>query len=129
MVLMKKMIVVIALLLGIVLISGCAGQQVTTTQPEQAQTGEVKEFTITAFSFGYSPSAINVNEGDTVRITITSQDTAHTFTISELGVNEQLPAGQTRTIEFVASKKGTFAFYCAVPGHRAGGMEGHIIVS
>ncbi len=36
--------------------------------------------------------------------------------------------GSRDSLTFVASSEGTFAYYCSVPGHRAGGMEGEIIV-
>jgi plastocyanin len=36
--------------------------------------------------------------------------------------------GGTSTVT-VSLKKGTYTFYCPVPGHRAGGMKGKLIVS
>lgn len=36
--------------------------------------------------------------------------------------------GGTSTVS-VTLKKGTYTFYCPVPGHRAGGMKGKLIVS
>jgi plastocyanin len=36
--------------------------------------------------------------------------------------------GGTSTVT-VTLKKGTYTFYCPVPGHRAGGMKGKLIVS
>lgn len=89
----------------------------------------IKAFNIIARNWSFSPSSITVNEGDTVRITITSVDKTHGFAISEFGVNESIEAGQTKTIEFVASKKGTFKFFCSVPcgdGHVT--MTGILIV-
>ena len=36
--------------------------------------------------------------------------------------------GSSTTLEFVPAQDGTFAYYCAVPGHRQAGMEGKFIV-
>ncbi len=51
----------------------------------------------------------------------------HTFTVDELGVDLKVPVGGERTISFNASP-GTYAYYCAVPGHREAGMEGTLTV-
>ena len=40
-----------------------------------------------------------------------------------------LTNGQGGTSEFIPSKEGTYYYICTIPGHRAQGMEGQIIVS
>ncbi|MBI2288107.1 MAG: cupredoxin domain-containing protein [Chloroflexi bacterium] len=72
---------------------------------------------------------MTVAKGKTVKFTITSRDTSHTFTIAELGINIAVDAGQTVTRELKVEKAGTFAFYCAVPGHRSAGMAGTLTVT
>ena len=62
-----------------------------------------------------------------MRIDITSVG-QHTFTIDELGVNVITPHGQITEVEFTPGKKGTFQFYCAVPGHKKAGQVGTITV-
>lgn len=89
----------------------------------------VKEFTITAKDYKFTPDSITVNEGDVVRITATNFDIDHGIAIDELGVWQPVDAGVTRTFEFVASKKGTFKFYCNVAcggGHAT--MKGNLTV-
>ncbi|HKZ49878.1 MAG TPA: cupredoxin domain-containing protein [Candidatus Nanoarchaeia archaeon] len=129
----NKFLVLIALFALAVVLSGCInyGQQQTpspTPTPTPTPTGEVKEFTIDEKAFAITPATITVNEGDTVKLTVISEDIQHTFTIDELGVNEPISAGAAKTFEFVASQKGTFKYYCAVDAHRAQGMEGTITV-
>lgn len=93
-------------------------------------TGETKEFSVEAFQFGYEPSVIEVNQGDIVKITATSRDVSHGFAISEFGVSETLTPGQNVDIEFIASEKGIFSFYCNVPcGSGHGSMSGQLIVN
>lgn len=118
----------ISLLVGLIFVSGCAGQQ--TTQPTTTvSAGEVKEFGIVAKQFSFEPNTITVNKGDKVKLKITSTDVTHGFAINEFGVNEQLQPGKTVNVEFVADKSGTFTFYCSVicgAGHS--GMRGQLIV-
>lgn len=91
--------------------------------------GSVKEFTMTAKKFEFSPAKLVVSEGDRIKLTIQNLDVPHGFAIDELGVKKDLAAGETTVVEFTASKKGTFRFYCSLycgQGHRE--MEGEIIV-
>ncbi len=118
------------LLVGIIFVSGCIGQQPATAPSEQVQpTGEIKEFEITARQFSFEPNVITVNKGDIVKLKITSADVTHGFAINEFNVNEQLEPGKTVNVEFVADKTGTFSFYCSIvcgAGHS--GMRGQLVV-
>lgn len=63
------------------------------------------------------PDAIEVNEGDTVRIHLTNidldQDATHGFAINDYDLNFEVQPGETSTLEFVADKPGTFPIYCS----------------
>ncbi len=74
----------------------------------------VREFAITARQWEFTPSVIEVNQGDTVRITLTNIDVSHGISIPALNVDFKVAAGATDTVEFVASKAGEFPFYCNV---------------
>jgi nitrite reductase (NO-forming) len=50
----------------------------------------------------------------------------HKVTIDSLGLKVTALANQTKT--FTISKPGTYTFYCSIPGHRAAGMLGRIVV-
>lgn len=54
--------------------------------------------------------------------------TRHTFTIDALDLDVELPASTSRCFEFEAPA-GTYAVYCAVPGHREGGMVATLTVA
>lgn len=98
-------------------------------QAEQTRTAQVKEFKITAKQFQFEPSTIEVNKGDKVRLTITSVDVSHGFSVPEYGINQRLDPGKPVTVEFTADKEGTFTTFCSVfcgSGHS--GMKGKLIV-
>lgn len=92
--------------------------------------GGIKQGIIEASNFKFVPDAIQVNEGDTVVITVKSVQGIHDFTIDELNVKSKtLQEGQSEEITFVASKKGAFRFYDSTGQHRVMGMEGTIVVN
>lgn len=97
---------------------------------EEKKEGAVKTFEIDASSFKFAPNTMTVNEGDTVKITFKNSQGFHDFALDEFNVKSKtIPAGQTEEIQFVASKKGTFEYYCSVGNHRAMGMVGKLTVN
>jgi plastocyanin len=102
--------------------------EVTKDSPS-APAGVRREFIITAKQWSFSPSVIKVKKGDTVVLKLSSADVAHSLTIQEFGINVAIKPGETKIIEFVADKTGTFEFICKIPcgvGHM--GMKGTLIV-
>jgi cytochrome c oxidase subunit 2 len=99
------------------------------TEPEQPKEPELKVFNITAKQWEFSPAVITVNQGDHVKIHVTSSDVQHGIAILTFGVSANLQPGQTATLDFIADKKGTFSMICTVfcgSGH--GSMKGSLIV-
>jgi|GEM_PF-1900376 len=91
--------------------------------------GAVKEFTIEAVMWDFSPKTITVNKGDTVRITLVNKDVSHGIGIREFNFSLKADAGQTATGEFVADKEGSYKFFCNIfcgEGHRE--MAGTLVV-
>ena len=138
---MKKIILLLVLLaLSIFLIDACTqqnsanfvGQGTPVAQNEvsaAAQSGQVKEFKMTANQFAFEPSTIEVDKGDKVRLVVTSIDVPHGIAIPEYKINQRLEVGKPVTIEFTADKQGSFTAYCSVAcgsGHRD--MKGKIVV-
>ncbi len=73
---------------------------------------------------------MSVKKGDTVKITFVNSSGLHDLKIDEFNVaTKQLAAGKEETVTFVASKTGTFEYYCSVGNHRAMGMKGTLTVS
>jgi cytochrome c oxidase subunit II len=103
----------------------------TTPVVEQTATkpGAVKEFTVEGGMYYFNPKEIRVKVGDTVKITLTNKEGMHDFVLDEFNAKtKRIKAGETDTVTFVASKKGTFEYYCSVGTHRAMGMKGNLIV-
>lgn len=101
----------------------------STSADQKMAEGDVKAFTLEAGAFYYKPNVLNVKVGDKVKITINSKDMMHDFNIEEFKAKSVIAiSGESASVEFVASKKGTFEFYCSVGQHRANGQVGSLIV-
>lgn len=107
------------------------GSQVSTSSDTTASsTSSVKEFTITGSPYKFVPNAINVNKGDTVKITFVNAEGTHDLVIDEFNVRTGfVKAGQSETVTFVADKAGSFQYYCSVGTHRQLGMWGTLTVN
>ena len=114
----------------VVFLAGCAQSPGSTGAATVEWNGEVKEFNVRAFQFGFDPETIEVNLGDKVRITAYSDDVPHGLAIPQFGVYMSLMGKTPVTEEFIADQPGTFTFYCSVPcGRGHGSMRGKFIVN
>ena len=92
-----------------------------------ADQNTVREFTIRGDNFAFTPSRIEVQKDDIVKITFTAVDTPHSFTADEYRIAKRAGAGQTVTFEFRAT--GNARFYCNLTlDERCKGMHGEIVV-
>ena len=99
-----------------------------TASPVFAQ-DNVVEVEVRSRGFSFTPNEIEVNLGDTVRVTYVNGGGRHDWVLDEFDVaTAVISGGQSETVEFVADQAGTFEFYCSVPGHRQAGMVGTLIV-
>lgn len=120
---MKQLFSLFAVLL---LLGGCAVEE--NDAGEQAPR-TVKEFSLIAENWNFTPSTIRVNEGDLVVIHAQTIEGIHGLLFPDFDVNARLDPGEEVTVEFVADKKGTFPFMCSVycgKGHTE--MRGTLII-
>ncbi len=85
---------------------------------------------VEAKEFAYVPNRITVQAGRPVEILLVNRGVIeHDFVIDRFKVKTGLikPA-QSGTVTFTPSAKGTFPFYCSVPGHKEAGMTGTLVV-
>jgi len=89
----------------------------------------VREITVTAKKYEFSPSSIHVKKGEHVRLLITAVDHDHGFKLGAFDIQQELKKGATTTVEFTPDKAGTFRFACSHVcgfGHR--GMKAELVV-
>ena len=133
-------VVAIPLILGVM--AGAMGGYLLRPPTTSATSGGATQgFNLDIFDFyfmgvggtidGVKNPQVNVTLGNTVRITVTNKVTMmHNMYVDGYDVQsaDVSSLGASATISFVADKEGTFAYYCAIPGHRALGMEGKLVV-
>jgi heme/copper-type cytochrome/quinol oxidase subunit 2 len=96
----------------IVLLGGSAVLLAGVRAFAQEQAPTRRDFTISARKYAFSPSRIEVHQGDIVRVTVRADDIAHSFTIDEYRIAKRVAPGQSVTFEFRADRPGSFRFYC-----------------
>jgi nitrous-oxide reductase len=78
--------------------------------------GDQVDVYMTAVRSHFTPDQIEVNEGDTVNLHITSieqaEDQTHGFTIDMYNVNLSLEPGKSENVTFKADMPGVYPFYC-----------------
>ena len=101
---------------------------VVPVQPESEPSGR-RSVTLVARKYSFDPEVIDVRRNDVVRVTITSEDIAHSFTVDAYRIQKRIPAKGTVTFEFRADEVGRFAYYCSMRAE-AGcqEMRGELIV-
>ena len=88
-----------------------------------------KIINVTAQRWFFEPDPIEVHFGDYVELKITSIDGSHSFTLPDFNIDERVDKGEEITVKFLADKKGTFEFHCAIQcggGHDS--MRGKLII-
>ena len=77
--------------------------------------------------FAFEPADLTFNAGDTVDFTLIGEAAFHTFTVDDLGIDLDVDAGDTVSLQFTFDTPGTYTLIC-VP-HQALGMVGTITVN
>ena len=112
---------------GMALLFG-AGMTSARQDPATAIAPHVIE--VVAKRYTFTPSTIEVTEGEHVRLVVKSADGVHGLQIKKFKVNKLVPrGGQTVNIDFVASTAGTFEILCSEEcgeGHES--MQGSLVV-
>lgn len=105
------------------------GETTGVTEPEEVLS-EGREFTVSGSEYSFSPSLITVKAGEQVKITFKNTGRLiHNLIVEGLAISTKtIGGGKSDIIEFTAPASGTYTFFCSVPGHRASGMTGSLIV-
>lgn len=130
MAMLRKNITITASLI-LLIIGACAGSQNAT---KVSMVGNEKDMVeITADSFDFEPSIIEVKSGEPILLKIkTISSGSHNLTVTDPAgqviEDVDLPPNKTITVEINFKKPGTYEFYCDKPLHTTFGMKGRFEV-
>ena len=97
---------------------------------EAAVIPEAHEMTLTATDWEFAPETLTVRLAEPVTIVLVNHGIVeHDVEIADFGLHLHTPPGGTLKGSFVPDKIGTFEFACEIPGHRALGMVGKLVVT
>lgn len=83
---------------------------------------------VTMVDVAFQPDRLTIAADTDTTISVPNTGAAlHTFVIDDLDIDVEVRPGQTGSVSITAPA-GTYTYYCSVPGHRAAGMEGTLIV-
>jgi len=115
-------------ILGVVLAVGVAGAVGVIAQLKRDFDVSAKKYQFVIS--GSDAQEIRVTQDDLVRITLTSADIPHSFTLPDYRIQKRVEPGRDVVFEFRAEKAGRFEFYCSLTNDncRERGMVGALIV-
>lgn len=83
--------------------------------------------TLDASEFAFSPTCVEAGAGDALEITVTNNGSAlHNLSVESLGIDEDVQAGETITVEVTLPDSGSVPFVCKY--HIANGMQGAFLI-
>jgi heme/copper-type cytochrome/quinol oxidase subunit 2 len=92
--------------------------------------GRERKFTISAHKYGFSPARIDVQQDDLVRVTLTTEDIPHSFTVDKYRIAKRVEPGKTVVFEFRADQPGRFPIYCNLSiDEKCREMHGELVVT
>ena len=100
-----------------------AGLLATSSPRARAEEGP-RVIVITAKRFGFTPNEITLKKGETVKLQLKSEDVTHGFFLRPLGIDTDIPAGQTAEVTVTPKEVGHYRAICdhfCGAGH--GGMK------
>jgi heme/copper-type cytochrome/quinol oxidase subunit 2 len=73
-----------------------------------------RHFALKSRQFQFEPSALRVNRGDRVILTLTASDVVHGLYLDSYGIRMRAEPGRSQTVSFMAMQTGKFRFRCSV---------------
>jgi plastocyanin len=97
---------------------------------QSSQTDDTERIVLeTRDDFSWSVPSFEAQAGQFIEV-VNSGVLEHHFVVDEWGINETISAGEVKLVQVPDTVEvgQQFIYYCSVPGHRAGGMEGTITI-
>ena len=117
----KRMIIALACVA--VLGAACGGDdEGGSTDSGGGSEGGGGSVTLTAADFKFNPTDVSASAGDTIEF-VNEDDTEHNFTAEDAGIDEDVEAGGSTTIELTDVEPGSYDFFCEYHPDMKGTLE------
>ena len=84
---------------------------------------------VTASEFRFEPAQVTIAAGATTTVSLVNAGVVeHDFSVDALGVRIYAAVGETAEGSLTEPPPGIYEFYCSIPGHKAAGMVGTLVV-
>jgi heme/copper-type cytochrome/quinol oxidase subunit 2 len=95
----------------------------------EAQEGGERKFTVSAHKYAFTPARLEVQQDDLVRVSLSTSDVPHSFTIDKYRIAKRVEPGRPIVFEFRADQPGRFPVYCNLTAdERCKEMIGELVV-
>ena len=78
----------------------------------RAQDARERTVKVSAHKYAFSPAHVEVRRDDLVRVTLSTDDIPHSFTIDKYRIAKRVEPGKPVVFEFRADQPGRFPIYC-----------------
>lgn len=129
---LRRVLVSIVALGTVVALAACGGGEVETGTVAGVAggkpTADATTVTVDAANFEFAPDTIRIDAREEIALALHSKDGPHDFAVDGLGLVADVGGGETDVQRLRIDTPGRYTFFCTLPGHRDGGMEGTIVV-
>jgi plastocyanin len=120
---------VVAGFIGLAALQEEQSEAAAEAKKKAAEAGPVAA-TVTAFDIGFRPKEVQVPAGKPRIELVNDGATLHTMDIEGVpGFHLEVASKGAKAVKEADLKPGSYVFFCDVPGHRQGGMEGTLTVT
>jgi plastocyanin len=126
---MRRRTPFLALLLALVLaVAACGGDDEGAEPANGGGGGQTLELAADpGGGLSYDKSSLEASAGEATIVLTNESSVEHDVRIEELDVGTDIISEGTDSVTLTL-EPGTYTFFCSVPGHREGGMEGTLTV-
>jgi plastocyanin len=83
---------------------------------------------VAASNFSFDPDELEIEATEDIALALHSDEGIHDFTVDGLGIVADVSDGGDDVAALRIDEPGRYTFFCTLPGHRDGGMEGTLVV-
>jgi plastocyanin len=121
----KKKLLVLVMFALVLAMAACGGDDGGSESEEGSGGGDAgasDSVTVTTVDFAFDPSDVSVAAGGSIELT-NEDDTKHSLTAEEAGIDQDVDAGSSTTVDVGDAEPGSYDFICKYHPDMTGTLE------